>query len=67
MAENPEDLNLPNSVVNRIVRDALPANCKGLDSPNYSKKNLKFVLYYSEVLTRQKAGKCALRKKFKKN
>ena len=28
MAERPEDLNLPNSVVSRIIKEALPPNCK---------------------------------------
>merc|ERR1712122_317238 len=28
MAERPEDLNLPNSVVSRIIKEALPPSCK---------------------------------------
>ena len=28
MAERPEDLNLPTSIVTRIIKDCLPASCK---------------------------------------
>ena len=47
MAENPEDLNLPNAVVNRIVRDALPPSCKVSKEANaaIAKAASVFVLY----------------------
>ena len=28
MAERPEDLNLPTSIVTKIIKDCLPASCK---------------------------------------
>lgn len=47
MAERPEDLNLPVSVVNRIVRDALPSNVKVSKEANaaIAKAASVFVLY----------------------
>jgi hypothetical protein len=39
---------------------------QGRDSPNYSYIFLSLFFNYSEVLARQKAGKYALREKFKK-
>jgi hypothetical protein len=48
--------------------DKMEGKDQGRDSPNYSSIFLTFVFFYfSEVLARQKAGKCALRKKCKKN
>merc|ERR1712127_812330 len=47
MAERPEDLNLPNAVVKRIVSDAVPPTCKVSKEANaaIAKAASVFVLY----------------------
>merc|ERR1712025_1448097 len=47
MAERPEDLNLPTSIVTKIIKDCLPASCKVSKEANaaIAKAASVFVLY----------------------
>eukprot|EP00088_Acartia_fossae_P013112 TRINITY_DN1679_c0_g1_i9.p1 TRINITY_DN1679_c0_g1~~TRINITY_DN1679_c0_g1_i9.p1 ORF type:complete len:162 (+),score=68.31 TRINITY_DN1679_c0_g1_i9:48-533(+) len=47
MAEKPEDLNLPTSIVTKIIKDCLPGNCKVSKEANaaIAKAASVFVLY----------------------
>jgi len=47
MAEKPEDLNLPTSIVTKIIKDCLPSNCKVSKEANaaIAKAASVFVLY----------------------
>jgi len=47
MAEKPEDLNLPTSIVSKIIKDCLPANCKVSKEANaaIAKAASVFILY----------------------
>ncbi|XP_023336220.1 DNA polymerase epsilon subunit 3 [Eurytemora carolleeae] len=47
MAEKPEDLNLPTSIVTKIIKDCLPPNCKVSKEANaaIAKAASVFILY----------------------
>ena len=43
MAEKPEDLNLPTSIVTKIIKDCLPASCKVSKEANAAITKVKHI------------------------